>query len=118
MHCHLWGECWTYSGCVAELVFFSSKNLSQYTTHDLATSSLGQIRNDEDSLGGCKGTNTLSDLENEILSQLIVDLITILDCDEGVDSLSGEFISDANHSSFGDGVILDQRSFDLGGGRR
>lgn len=107
----------TYGGCIAELVFLASKNLSQDTTHDLPTSGLGQIRNDEDGLGGRKGTNTLSDLENEILSQLVVDLIAIFDGDEGVDGLSGKFISDTNHSSFCNGVMLDQCSFNFGSGK-
>jgi hypothetical protein len=52
----------------------------------------------------------------EILSQLVVDLMTILDCDEGVDGLSGEFVGNTNHSSFRDGLILNQRSFDFGCG--
>ena len=106
----------TYGGCIAALVFLASKNLSQDTTHDLPTSGLGQIRNDEDGLGSRKGTNTLSYLENEILSQLVVDLIAILDGDKGVDRLSGEFIIDTNHSSFCNGVMLDQCSFNFGSG--
>jgi hypothetical protein len=55
-------------------------------------------------------------LENEILSQLIVDLIAVLDRNKCVDSLSGEFIMDAYNSSFSHGGILDQRRFDLSSG--
>jgi hypothetical protein len=114
MHCHQWRVLGTYGRCVTKLVFFASKNLSQDTTHNLATSSLGQIRNDEDSLGSRKGTNALSDLENEILSQLVVDLVTILDRNKGVYSLPGELIIDTHHSSFSYGGVLDQCGFDLG----
>jgi hypothetical protein len=96
------------------LVFLTSKNLSQDTTHDLSTSSFGQIRDDENCLGSREGTDALSDLENEILSQLIVDLITVLDGNEGVNGLAGELIRDTNHSRFSDGVVLDQRSLNLG----
>ena len=103
----------TYSRCIAELVFLPCENLSQDTTHNLATSSLRQIRNDKDSLGSSEGTNALSDLEDEVLSQLIIDLIAIFDRNEGVDSLSSQFISDTDDSSFSNGVVLDQRSFNF-----
>lgn len=104
----------TYSRRVTELVLLAGENLSQDATHNLATSSLRQIRNDKDSLGGSEGTDALSDLEDEILSQLIIDLIAILDCNEGIDSLSGEFIVDTDDSGFSNGVMLDQSSFNFG----
>ena len=53
-------------------------------------------------------------MEDEVLSQLIIDLIAILDCNEGIDSLSGKFIVDTDNSGFSNSVMLDQSSFNFG----
>lgn len=79
----------TYSRGITELVLLTRKNLPQDTTHDLATSRLGQIGNNKDSLGSCEWTNTFSYLKNEVFTQLIVDFVSVLDGDESVDGLAG-----------------------------
>ena len=44
---------------------------------------------------------------------MIIDLIAILDCNEGIDSLSGKFIVDTDNSGFSNSVMLDQSSFNF-----
>jgi hypothetical protein len=74
-------------------------------------------------------------LHGQILADLICRLVAILQRDEGIDSLAGQLIGDANDSSLGDGVcsqlasvlhssthhvaltVLDKGSLDLGGGQ-
>jgi len=55
-------------------------------------------------------------LENEILAKLIVELVSVLDGDEGVDGLAGQLVVDADDGCFGDCVVLNQGGFDFGGG--
>lgn len=95
------------------MVFLTSKNLSQNSSHNLSTSSLGQIWNDEDSLRSSERSNALSDLQNEILLELVVDLIPILDGHKRVDCLSSKLVVDTDDCSFRDSVVLDQRRFDF-----
>lgn len=99
------------------MVFFASEDLPQNSPHDLAASCLGQIWDDKDGLGRREGPNALPDLQDEILLQEFVDLIALLDRNEGVDRLSGQFIADSNDGSLSHSLVLDQGGFDLGGGQ-
>jgi hypothetical protein len=56
-------------------------------------------------------------LQNKVLLQLVIDLVSILDSHEGVDGLSSQFIVDTDDCGFCDGVMLDQGGFDFGGGQ-
>jgi len=101
---------------ISKLVFLTSQNLSQDTSHDLATASLGKIGDCEHSLWCSEWTDALTDLENEILAQLIGEFVAVLDRDECIDGLTGELVAYTNDSGFSDCVMLDKCSFDLGGG--
>jgi hypothetical protein len=85
------------------LIFLTSQNLSQNTTHNLARSCLWQIINGKDCLGCSKWTNGLANLQNKILLRLVGVFVAFFERDKGVDGLSGEFIVNANDGSFGDG---------------
>jgi hypothetical protein len=104
----------TYCRSIAQLILLASKNLPQYTTHDLATTRLREIRHDEDGLGGSKRPYALADLLDEVLAQLVVDLVAVLDGDERVYRLARQLVRDAHHGCLGHGLVLDQRSLDLG----
>lgn len=106
----------TYSSDISQRVLLARQNLPQNPTHDLSTTGLGQVRDDDDRLGRREWTNALAHLEDEVLLQLVVDLVAVLDGDEGVDSLAGEVVSDADNGGFGDGGVLNESGFDLGGG--
>lgn len=67
-------------------------------------------------LGGSERTNALADLHDEFLAQSIIDLVAILDGNESVDSLAGEFISNTDDGSLTDSGVLNEGSFDFGGG--
>jgi hypothetical protein len=106
----------TYSSDISQRVLLAGQNLPQDPTHNLSTTGLGQVGDDDDSLRRGKWTNALANLEDEVLLQLVVDLISVLDGDESVDSLASEVVSNANDGGFGDSGVLDQSGFDLGGG--
>lgn len=106
----------TYSSDISQRVLLARQNLPQDPTHDLSTTGLGQVCDDDDRLRRRERTNALAHLEDEVLLQLVVDLVAVLDGDESVDSLAGELVSDADNGGFGDGGVLDERGFDLGGG--
>jgi len=55
-------------------------------------------------------------LKDEIFSELVIDLMTILDGHKGIDGLARELIAHPDDGSFGDGVVLDEGGFDLGRG--
>jgi hypothetical protein len=55
-------------------------------------------------------------LENELFLELVIDLIAILDSNESIDGLAGKLIADTDDSGFSNGVVLDESSFDFGGG--
>jgi hypothetical protein len=97
------------------LILLTSENLSQNSSHDLSTAGLWQIGHNEDSLWRRKRTNALSDLQDEILPQLVIDLIAVLDGYKRVDCLSGQLIIDTDNCSFSNSVMLDQGCFDFGG---
>jgi hypothetical protein len=46
---------------------------------------------------------------------LVVDLISVLDGNEGVDCLASEFVVDSYDGGFGYGVVFDECGFDFGG---
>ena len=106
----------THSRSITKLILLTRKNLPQNSSHNLPTPRLRQIRNDENRLRGREGPDTLSDLQDEVFSQLVVDLVSVFDGDEGVDCLAGELVIDAHDGGFGDGLVLDERGFDFGGG--
>ena len=105
----------TYSGSITKLVLLARKNLSQNSAHNLTTSSLGQVRNDEDGLWSRERTNALSDLKNKLFLELVIDLVSVLDGYECINSLPGQFIIDTDDCGFCDGVVLDQGCFYFGG---
>ena len=55
-------------------------------------------------------------MENELFLELIIDLIALLDSNESIDGLAGKLIADTDDSSFSNGVVLDESSFDFGSG--
>jgi hypothetical protein len=55
-------------------------------------------------------------LKNELFLELVIDLIAILDSNKSIDGLAGKLIADTNNSCFSNGVVLDESSFDFGGG--
>lgn len=57
--------------CVLKLDFLRG-DFPQNSSHNLTRSCFGQIRDDYNSLGGCKGANLCSDLAEERLSDIIV----------------------------------------------
>jgi hypothetical protein len=97
------------------LILFTRKDLSQNSTHNLSTSGLGKVRNDEDSFWSSEWTNALPHLKNEILYQLVVELIAVFNGDKCVNCLTSKFIVDTNNSSFGNGMVLNKSSFNFGG---
>jgi hypothetical protein len=96
------------------LILLTSQDLSQNSPHDLTTSRLGQIWNNEDGLGCCEWTNALSDLQDEILLQLVVDLVAVLDGNESIDCLASKLIVDSNDCGFCYSIVLDKCGFDFG----
>ena len=101
---------------VAQTVLLAAQDLPQDAAHDLAGSRLGQIRHHEDGFGGGEGPDTLPDLQDQVLLGLVAASGRVLERDEGVNGLAGEFVVDADHGGFGDEGGLDKRRFDLGGG--
>jgi hypothetical protein len=110
-------EARTYSCDISQRVLLAGQNLPQDPTHDLSTAGLGQVGNDDDRLGRREGTDALAHLQDQVLLQLVVDLVAILDGDEGVDGLAGKVVSNTNDGGFGDGGVLDERGLDLSGGQ-
>jgi hypothetical protein len=55
-------------------------------------------------------------LKNELFLELVIDLIAILDSNKSIDGLAGKLIADTDNSCFSNGVVLDESSFDFGGG--
>jgi hypothetical protein len=88
------------------LILFTREDLSQDSSHDFTTSRLGQVCDNEDSLWCCERTNALSHLENEILSQLIVDLEAIFDGHKRIDGLSCKLVMDTNDCRFSNSMVL------------
>lgn len=106
----------TYSSDISQRVLLARQNLPQDPTHNLSTTGLGQIGDDDDGLWCREWANALANLQDEILLQLVVDLVSVFDGDESVDGLAGEVVSNADNGGFGDSGVLDERGFDLGGG--
>ena len=102
---------------ITKLILLTSQNLPQDSPHDLTRSRLWQVWYWEDCLGCGEGTDRFPDLQDQILLELIVDLVAVLDGDEGVDGLSCEFVVDTDDSSFADGLVLDEGGFDFGCGQ-
>lgn len=107
----------TYSGDISQRVLLARQNLPQDSTHNLSTTGLGQVGDDDDRLRRRERANALAHLQDEVLFQLVGDLVAVLDGDESIDGLAGEFVSDADNGGFGHGAVLDQRGFDFGGGQ-
>jgi len=102
------------SRCVTELVLLAGQDLSQDSAHDLTTASLGQVWHNVDHLGRREWSNALTDLEDEVLAERVVGLVSFLDRHECVDSLTGQLVGDTNDGRLSYGVVLDERGFDLG----
>ena len=68
-----------------------------------------------DHLGCRERSDALPDLQDEILAEGVGNVVAVLDGNEGVDGLAGELVGDTNDGGLGDGVMLDQSSFDLCG---
>jgi hypothetical protein len=103
-------------GDISKGVLLSGENLSQDSSHDLSGSGLGKVRDDVDHLGGGEGTDGLANLGDEVLAKLGGVLESVLDGDEGVDSLSGKLIGDTDDGGLSDSGVVDQGSLDLSGG--
>jgi hypothetical protein len=110
--------------CITQLIFLSSQNLSQYTSHDLSRSRLWQIFHDNDTFRGGKGTNSFTNLENEFFSELRSSLDIIFERYKRIDSytlevmrregtLSSKFILSSDDGCFSDTLVHDQCSFDF-----
>lgn len=97
------------------MVFLARQNLSQDTSHDLSTSGLWKVWYDENRLRCSEWSNALAYLQDQIFPELIICLVAVLDGDESVDSLSGELVGNTNNCCFCNGVVLNKRSFNLGG---
>lgn len=69
------------------------------------------------SLGSGKRTNALADLHDELLAQSIGDLVTLLDRDKGVDSLSRKLVRNTDDSSLANSGMLNESSLDFGSGK-
>ena len=87
---------------ITQLILLTRQNLPENSPHSLAGSRLGQVGDGEDGLGGRERTDGFPDLEDEVLLELLVDLVAVLDRDEGVDGLAGEFVGCADNSCLGD----------------
>lgn len=94
----------TYSGDVTKAVLLTAEDLAQNAAHDLAAAGLGQILDNEDGLGGGEGTDRLADLHDQVLSDLVVGLVTLLEGNEGVHSLTGQLVGDTDDSSLSNHV--------------
>lgn len=55
-------------------------------------------------------------MKDEVFLELIIGFVAVFDGDESVDSLTGKLIIDTNNGSLGDGMVLDECSFDFGSG--
>ena len=105
----------THRRNIPQLILLPSQDLPQDPPHDLATPRLGQVRNNKDRFRRGEGTDALAHLLHQVAAQLVVNLVAVLDGDEGVDGLARELIRDADHGGFADGLVLDEGGFDLGG---
>jgi len=105
----------TYCRSITKLVLLTRKDLSQNPTHDLATARLRKIRDNEDGFWRSEWTNALSNLQNEIFAELVIDLISIFNGNERVNCLASELVVDADNGCFRDCVVLNECCFDLGG---
>jgi hypothetical protein len=103
----------TYCRDIAELVLLACQNLSQNAAHDLTTSRLGEISNDVDGLGGSKGADALSDLQDKLLAESVCSLVSVLDGNEGVDGLAGQLVRNTNDGRLSNGVVLNKSSLNL-----
>lgn len=95
------GNSVTYRRDVTQTVLLTAKDLSQDPPHDLATSRLRQVVNNEDSLGRGERSNGLADLQNQVLAQLLAGIMPRLEGHERVHGLTREFIGNADHGGFG-----------------
>jgi hypothetical protein len=107
----------TYRRDVAQLVLLAGEDLSENAAHDLAGSRLWQVGDDVDGLGGGEGADAPADLENKVLAQVVVDGVSVLESDKGVDGLAGELIGHTDDGGLCDGGMLEEGGLDLGGGQ-
>ncbi len=106
----------THRRNISQLILLTGQDLSQNSSHNLSTSRLGQIWHDKNGLGSRKRTDALAHLKDEIFSELVIDLIAILNGHKGIDGLARELIAHPDHGRFCDGVVLDEGGFDFGSG--
>lgn len=104
----------TYRRSISYRITLPCKNLPQNTTHDLAATRLGQIRDNVNGLGCCERADALPHLQDELLTKSIISLAAVFDCHESVDGLARKLVSNTNDSGLGDRMVLDQSSLDLG----
>jgi hypothetical protein len=77
---------------VTKLILLSAQYLAENSPHDLATSCLGQVADDIDTLGRGERSDRLAHLDNQVLAQLGRVLEGVLDGNEGVDCLTGQLV--------------------------
>lgn len=97
------------------MVVGALRNLAQNSPHDLPRTSLGEVWNDEDLLGGGNGSNLLPDLVAKGVDHLVMgEIDPLLQDAKGDDRLASEVIRPSHHGSLGAQVILDQGALDFG----
>jgi len=125
---------------IAQLIALSGSDLAHDASHDLARPGLGEIRNEDDLPWSSEGSDYLPDLEDELLGKggfivVVVGKFTRykvlissknsgntrkehprFEGNKGEDSLTGEVISDTDHSSLGDTLVEDQGGLNLSSG--
>lgn len=102
---------------VTKAVLLAAQDLAQNTAHNLTTASLGEVVHNEDSLGSGEWSNRLTDLHDKVLADLLAGLVTLLERDEGVDSLAGKFIGNTDDGSFSNLGVLNQSSLNFSSGQ-
>lgn len=102
-----------YRGDITQLVLLTSQNLAQDAAHDLARSCLGQIGNDMYGLGSSEGADTPADLQDEVLTKTVICRVAVLEGNEGVNTLAGKLVGNADDSGFGNGGMLEKCCLDL-----
>jgi hypothetical protein len=98
---------------IPQLILLARQNLPQNPSHNLPAPRLRQIGNTKHGLGSRKRPDRLAHLHDKRLPQLLVLLIAVLNRHKSIHSLACELVVDADDSRFADGVVFDQRRFDL-----
>src|SRR6266566_1838527 len=99
---------------VAKIAEFVFGDLAQDTTHDLAGARLRQVRGELDQVGRSDRTDLFAHPADQLLAQLLGWLFSGHQRHVGVDALSLDVVRVANHGSFRNLWMGDQRRFHFG----